>query len=200
MNAEILFILLFLVAVIGLIIFESFYQWIYRFPDRTEKQIIPYLRDVDLEELKDLLNLAQEGYLRLNLSPAAFRTEQRHRIDLTLEYYGRMSHNALLLQEWANSELQKSWKTLNRDVANAGKDLNNACIDFRIHSLMTRIRLHVWLFRIKALPFITIPCLAEVRRIGSFDLVYAYERIRQGAEKLSQTCGGNCQKQLVQGL
>jgi hypothetical protein len=200
MNAGILLTVLFLVAVIGLVIFESFYQWIYRFPDRTEKQVIPCLRDVDLEQLKDLLNLADEGYLRLNLSPAAFRKEQRHRIDLALEYYGRMSHNTVLLQEWANSEFRKSWKTLNRDVTRASKDLNNACIDFRVHALITRIRLHAWLFRIKAIPFISVPYLAEVRRIGGFDLVYSYERIRQGAERLSQTCGSNGHNLLAQGL
>jgi len=80
MNAEIFFTALFLVAVAGLLIFESLYHWIYRFPDRTERQIISYLRGVDLESLKDLLNLADEGYLRLNLSRAEFRKEQRHRI------------------------------------------------------------------------------------------------------------------------
>ncbi|SRR6266853_264915 len=200
MNVEILLTVLFLVAVIGLVIFESLYQWIYRFPDRTERQIISYLREVDLEELKDLLNLADEGYLRLNLSAAAFRSEQRRRIDLTLEYYGRMAHNSLLLQEWASSELRKSWKTLNRDVTRTSKELHTACIEFRIHALITRIRLHAWLFRIKAFPFVPIPFLAEARRIDSFDLVYSYERIKQAAEKLSQTCGGNYHDELAQGM
>lgn len=200
MNAGIFFTALFLVAVAGLFIFESLYHWVYRFSDRTERQIISYLRGVDLESLKDLLNLADEGYLRLNLSAGEFRKEQRHRILVTLEYYGRMSHNSLLVQQWANAELRKSAATRNGEVARASRELNNACIEFRTHALMTRIRLHVWLFRTKALPFISIPFLAEARRIDSFDLIYSYERIKQAVEKLSRTCGGSYQGQLAQGM
>ena len=65
---------------------------------------------------------------------------------------------------------------------------------------MTRVRLHTWLFRIKAIPFISIPLLAEARRIDSFDLVYSYEQIKQAAEKLSQACGSSYQGMLAQGM
>jgi len=200
MNVEIFFAALFLVAVAGLLIFESLYQWIYRFPDRTERQIISYLRGVDLDSLKDLLNLADEGYLRLNLSPLEFRKEQRHRIAVTLEYYGRMMHNSRLVQQWSNTEMRKSAMTRNREVARASRELNKFCIEFRIHALVTRVKLHAWLFRIKALPFVSIPFLAEARRIDSFDLVYSYERIKQEAEKLSRACGSSYHDELAQGM
>jgi len=198
MNVGIFFTALFLVAVAGLFILESLYRWIYRFPDRTEKQIIAYLRGVDLEQLKDLLNLADEGYLRLNLSAAEFRKEQRHRIAVALEYYGRMAHNSRLIQQWANTEMRKSAMTRNREAARASRELNNSCIEFRAHALITRMKLHAWLFRIKALPFIAVPFLAEARRSDSFDLVYSYERIKQEAEKLSRACGSH--GQLAQGM
>jgi hypothetical protein len=198
MNVEIVLIALFLFAVVGTVSFESLYRWIYRFPSRTEKEIIPYLREVDLERLKNLLNLADEGYLRLNLPPEAFRQEQRRRIDLTLEYYGRMSHNSLLVQQWANTEMRRSVMTRNREVTSASKELHNACIEFRIHALITRVRLHAWLFRTKALPFVPVPFLAAARRIDSFDLVCSYERIKQEAEKLSRACGSH--GQLAQGM
>jgi hypothetical protein len=198
MNVEIVLIALFLFAVVGTVSFESLYRWIYRFPSRTEKEIIPYLREVDLEHLKNLLNLADEGYLRLNLPPEAFRQEQRRRIDLTLEYYGRMSHNSLLVQQWANNEMRRSVMTRNREVTSASKELHNACIEFRIHALITRVRLHAWLFRTKALPFVPVPFLAAARRIDSFDLVCSYERIKQEAEKLSRACGSH--GQLAQGM
>lgn len=200
MNVGIFFTALFLVAVVGLFIFEALYQWIYRFPDRTERQIIAYLRGVDLEGLKELLNLADEGYLRLNLSPAEFRKEQRHRIAVALEYYGRMAHNSRLVQQWSNTEMRKSALTRNRELARASRELNDFCIEFRMHALMTRIRLHAWLFRTKALPFISIPFLAEARRIDSFDLVYSYERIKREAARLSRACGGNCHGELAQGM
>lgn len=198
MNVGIFFTALFLVAVAAFFIFEALHQWIYRFPERTERQIIAYLREVDLESLKGLLNLADEGYLRLNLSDAEFRKEQRHRIAVALEYYGRMAHNSRLVQQWANAEMRKSALTRNREVARASKELNNFCIEFRVHTLMTRARLHAWLFRTKALPFISIPFLAEARRTESFDLVYSYERIKQAAEKLSRACGSH--GQLAQGM
>src|SRR4029077_1005522 len=200
MNVEIVLAALFLLAVVGTVSFESLYRWIYRFPERTEKEIIPYLREVDLEQLKDLLNLADEGYLRLNLSPHAFRQEQRRRIDLTLEYYGRMADNALLVREWANTELRNSRKTRNREVTSVSAALNNACVEFRICTLITRMRLHAWLFRIKALPFVSIPFLAEARRIDSFDLVYSYERTNKEAGKLSRAFGSSYHDELAQGM
>lgn len=200
MNVEIFFTALFLVAVAGLFIFEALHQWIYRFPDRSERQIIAYLREVDLESLKELLNLADEGYLRLNLSPAEFRKEQRHRIAVALEYYGRMAHNSRLVQQWCNTEMRKSTMTRNREVARASSELNDFCIEFRVNAMMTRMRLHAWLFRIKALPFISIPFLAEARRIESFDLVYSYERIKQEAEKLGRACGSSHHGELAQGM
>jgi hypothetical protein len=200
MNAQILFTFLFLSAVVGLFVFKSLHEWIYRFPTRTESQVIPYLRGVELENLKDLLNLAQEGYLRLNLSAAEFRTEQRRRIDLTLEYCGRMAHNTQLLGEWANTELRRSWQTGNHDVTAISKGVLDTCIEFRLHAYFTRIKLHAWLFRIRALPFIQIPLLAEARRIGSFDLVYSYEQIKQDAEKLGAACGSAYCGQLSQGM
>ncbi len=198
MNVEIVLLALFLLAVVGTVSFESLYRWIYRFPERTEKEIIPYLRGVDLEQLKDLLNLADEGYLRLNLSTAEFRKEQRHRIAVALEYYGRMAHNSGLVQQWANTEMRKSAMTRNREAARAARELNDFCVEFRMHAWMTRTRLHAWLFRVKALPFISIPFLAEARRSDSFDLVYSYERIKQEAEKLSRACGSH--GQLAQGM
>jgi len=90
--------------------------------------------------------------------------------------------------------------TRNREVACASRELNDFCIEFRVHTLMTRMRLHAWLFRIKALPFISIPFLAEARRIDRFDLVYSYERIKQEAEKLSRACGSSYHNELAQGM
>src|SRR5260221_12822753 len=174
MSLEILFTVLFLSGVIGLFILEALHQWIYVFPVRTEREIIAYLREVDLESLKELLSLADEGYLRLNLSADEFRKEQRHRIAVTLEYYGRMTHNSRLVQQWSNTELRKSAMTRNREVARASRELNNFCIEFRVHALITRMKLHAWLFRIKALPFASIPVLAESLRIDSFHLGYFY--------------------------
>jgi len=198
MSFEILFIVLFLSAMAGLFIFEGLRHWIYGFPVRTEKQIIACLREVELENLKDMLSLADEGYLRLNLSATEFRKEQRHRIAVTLEYYGRMAHNSRLVQQWANTEMRRSAQTRNRQVARASRELDNLCIEFRMHVFFTRLRLHAWLFRIKAFPFISIPFLAEARRIDSFDLVYSYERIKQAAGKLSRACGSSYQ--LAQGM
>lgn len=200
MNVQILFPLLFLSAAVGLVLFKALYNWIYYFPSRAENEVVPYLRSVDLENMKDLLNLSQEGYLRLNLSAESFRLEQRHRIALTLEYYARMAHNTGLLGEWANTEFRKSWKTGNREANATGRDLLNACVGFRMHAFVMRVKLHAWLFQIRALPFISIPLLAEARRIGSFDLVYSYEQIKQSAEKLSRACGSTCQQELAQSM
>jgi hypothetical protein len=75
------------------------YRRIYRFTRRPPGQVIAYLRAVDLKEVKHLLDPVAEQYLRMNLTKEQFRKEQRNRMWLTLEYLGRLSHNALIMAE-----------------------------------------------------------------------------------------------------
>ncbi len=198
MSFEIVLMLFFLLCCIVSVCFESCRAWIYRFFVRTEKDVIPYLRKVEFDQLKDLLNVADEGFLRLNLSPRKFRKEQQRRIRLTLEHLDRGRHNARPLQEWGGNELRKSWKTHNGEVTAASEELINICIAFRAYAWIAAIKLHVWLIAIAALPFLPVPILGSIRRIGHLDLVCTYDQIRQAAAKLGRLCGGRYGEEIGQ--
>jgi hypothetical protein len=188
--------ILFIFLVASLIL--TVYRTLRRRLGRTFDELLPYLRPVNLEELRELLNIAQEGYLRLNLSATEFRRSQLNRLHLSRELLSRMSHNASFLQVWASVELARSWKTLNRGAKHASRELSGHCGAFRVAVLIVQLRLTLWSLRITLLPFIPIPCLAGARSICGTDLLYTYERIKAAADKLGCSCGGHYQRKLEQ--
>jgi hypothetical protein len=78
--------------------------------------------------------------------------------------------------------------------------LINICIAFRVYAWIATIKLHVWLIAIVALPFLPVPILGSIRRVGNLDLVCAYDQIRQAAAKLGRLCGGKYGEEIVQFL
>jgi hypothetical protein len=200
MAFEIVLVLLFLLCCAASVLLGSCRASIYRFFVGTEKDVIPFLRKVEFEQLKDLLNIADEGFLRLNLSPEKFRKEQQRRMRLTLEQLGRGRHNARPCQEWGGNTLRKSWKTGNREVTAASEELINICIAFRAYAWIATIKLHIWLFVIVALPFLPVPILGSIRRIGHIDLVCTYDQIRQAAAKLGRLSGSKYGEEIAQFL
>jgi hypothetical protein len=167
---------------------------------RTFDEMFPYLIEGNLEGVQDLINPADEGYLRLNLTSADFRKAQHNRVHLLRELLKRMSHNACFLQDWASGELTRSWKTMNRGARNASRELIQYCIAFRVATLLVQGRLALWSVSITVLRFVPIPLLAEARNAFGTDIPYTYERIKMSAEKLGRACGGRYQEQLSEVL
>jgi len=52
------------------------YRRVYRFRNRTEHDVAPFLVAVDLRELGDLVDALTEERLRYDLTPSEFRKEQ----------------------------------------------------------------------------------------------------------------------------
>jgi hypothetical protein len=185
---------------IALLVLFWFFKTNFRRSTRTFDEMLPYLRDASLGDVQDLVNPADEGYLRLNLSACDFRKAQHNRIHLLRELLKRMSHNAVFLQEWASGELAKSWKTMNPGARHASRELIQYCIAFRIATLLVQSRLALWSLKITMLRFTSIPLLAEARNSFGTDIPYTYERIKMTAEKLGRACGGRYQEQLSEVL
>jgi hypothetical protein len=174
------------------------YERVYRMAERTENQVIPFLRPVDLDELESVLNFGDEGVLRLNLAPQQFRKEQKNRINFAREHFGRMSHNALYLQEWARYINRRSLATRDRAARSLSQEMIELCIQLRIAMMAARFKLNLWLIRIIVLRFMPIPAMGEVRRIGYCDLVVSYKSIKDLADRLRQIGGGNQNQMLSQ--
>jgi len=185
---------------VALVVVVTWFARVFRRSARTFDEMYPYLRNAKIEEVQDLVNPADEGYLRLNLSANDFRKTQHNRVHLLRELLKRMSHNASYLQEWASGELRKSWKTTNQNSRHASRELIQYCIEFRMATLLVQGRLLLWSLRITLLRFAPIPLLAEARNAFGTDIPYTYERIRMTADKLGGACGGGYQEKLSEVL
>src|SRR5215475_5093126 len=81
--------------------------WIwFHFPDRTADDVVDFLLPVDLEKAESLLDVSTETHLRCDLSRKEFRRLQRKRIHLYVAFVHRMAHNAAVLIDWANREVE----------------------------------------------------------------------------------------------
>lgn len=181
----------------GVALLALLYRRIYWVGDRTAEEVLPFLRPLDVVQVEDLFNAAAERYLRLNLTPRQFRHAQRNRITLALEYIRRISHNALILQQWAVYEMNRARAAANRESGHLSAGLVNASVHCRMSSFVLRMRLHTWLFRIALLPFTAPPTFEVLSNFGSADLLEFYSKLRIAAVELGYYYGEVHQVKLV---
>jgi hypothetical protein len=82
---------------------------------------VEYLRAVDIEAFRNLVDPKKEKFLRANLSPAKFRKIQRQRLRAAVEYVSCAAQNAAILlpladagrrsPDPATAEAAESWLT-----------------------------------------------------------------------------------------
>lgn len=182
---------------IGLVLL---YRRTYRLTRRPPGQVIAYLRGVEPEELRQLLDPTAEQYLRLNLSKEQFRKEQRNRMWLALEYLGRLSHNALIMAEWGHYELRRTRRTHSAEEREASLELISSSLQVRVCSFVLRATIHVWLVRMTVLPFLPMPRIAGLVRMGSTDLLEFYQTMKYAAAQLSQCYGDLYREKMILAL
>lgn len=175
------------------------YRKIYWVGDRTAEEVLPYLRPLALEQVNDLFNAATERYLRLNLTPRQFRRAQRNRVILTLEYIRRVSHNALILQQWGIYEMGRA-RAANPESDHLSVGLIDASVHCRMSSFVVRLRLHTWLFRLALLPFASPPSFETLIQFGIDELLDFYAKMRIAAAELGHYYGEVHQNKLVEFL
>ncbi|HEY6252907.1 MAG TPA: hypothetical protein VI685_23355 [Candidatus Angelobacter sp.] len=197
MNLESFVPFAILLGVLTLLVAVFLYEWIYRFSERTANDVIPYLRSINLEEVKTLLDPATESYLRLKSSRQEFKRSQLKRCHLALQYVRDLAHNAKVFQEWGKYERSRSRSTQDRDVRRASLDLTIACAQCRICAVAVRMRIHYWMVKMAVLPFSAPPSFASLPRMGSVELLSYYEQIKTSAIQLSQGYGENYHQKLA---
>lgn len=197
MNLESFLPFAILLGLLALFVVVFAYEWIYRFSERTAQDVIPYLRSINLEELKTLFDPGTERYLRLNSSLRQFKKSQWKRSHLALQYIGDLGHNAKVFQEWAKFERNRSRNTQDRDARRASLELTIACAQCRICVLAVRIRIRLWLIKMAAFPFSAPPSFASLPRLGSVEMLSYYERIKALAITLSQGYGEGYHQKLA---
>ena len=173
---------------------------IYRFRNRTENDVAPFLLAVDLAELSYLVDNLTEERLRYELDPGEFRKEQLVRLRLLQEYTRWMRHNADILQEWGESSFSRRRYADEDGIRSHSLELIKSCRDFRYGARAVQLQLHLWFIRMKLFPSRPAPLLSRARQVDSFDLLFAYQGIRIAAEYLSQAYGDDCYQGLAEVL
>ncbi len=192
-----------LIAAFLVIFFVGRLVWrrIYRFRNRSERDVAPFLVRIDLRELGDLVDTLTEERLRYDLTPREFRKEQLYRLRLLQEYTRRMRHNADILQEWAEYGFNRRRYAEEDGIRSHSLELIKTCRDFRFGARAVQVQLHVWFIRMKLFPGRPAPLLSRTRQVDkSFDLLFAYQGIRIAAEYLSLAYGEDCFDDLAEVL
>jgi hypothetical protein len=96
-------------------------------------------RPVDLDAFRNLVDPAEDNYLRANLPSRQFRAIQRERMRATLEYVQNSAHNAAFLLRMGEAA------TRNADprVAQAGRELMNSALRLRAYALLFSVNLYL---------------------------------------------------------
>ena len=90
-------------------------------------------RPVDLEAFRNLVDPAEEDYLRSNLSPRQFREVQRERMRAALEYVRNAAHNAAFLLRMGEAATQNA----DPRIAQAGSQLIDSALRLRAYALLS---------------------------------------------------------------
>jgi len=89
-------------------------------------------RPVDLAAFRNLVDSAEEAYLRASLPRPQFRMIQRQRMRAALEYVGRTKHNGAILLRLGESVNRDP----NPEVATAGRELVDKALRLRMSALV----------------------------------------------------------------
>jgi hypothetical protein len=149
-----------------------------RFPKRDVDvdDVIPFLYPVDISLAESLLDPAAEFEFRWKLGPLQFREAQRKRMRLFLEVTRRMAHNSRVLVEYADAE--KNSQDPHR--VSLASTLQQKAIEVRLYSLLTGIKLRLWLL-LRSEILTSTPVLAHLRMAGDIDGLQTYNALKSAA-------------------
>jgi hypothetical protein len=188
-------------ALATLFVLRILLRRVYRFRNRTEDDVVPFLLAVDLAELSYLVDNFTEERLRYDLTPGEFRKEQLVRLRLLQEYTRRMRHNADILQEWGEYGFDRRRYADEDGIRSHSLQLIKNCREFRYAARAVQLQLHMWFIEMKLFPARPAPMLSNVRHVDdSYDLLFAYQGIRIAAEYLSRAYGDDCYHDLAEVL
>lgn len=96
-------------------------------------------RPVDIDAFRNLIDPAEEDFLRENLPPREFRAIQRERLRAAVEYVSCAAHNAAILVGLGEAARLSS----DPKIAEAGQQLLDSALRLRLYALLSIIRLYL---------------------------------------------------------
>jgi hypothetical protein len=159
-------------------------------------EIIPLLMPANLPALLEMTNPYQENYLRGHLTRSEFRRVQRRRIRVLIEITKRILSNTALVQDLGAGQLY----TRNNLMAELGEELVDAGARVRMYALLVLLRLYGRKLTLALGPFAFSPEFADLQHAVSFDLVPAYQLLKNKAAEFTLLRSAGFVEPLLQNL
>jgi len=96
-------------------------------------------RPVDIDAFRNLIDPAEEDFLRENLPAGEFRVIQRERLRAAVEYVSCAAHNAAVLLRLGEAARLSS----DPKIAQAGRQLLDSALRLRLYALLSMIKLYL---------------------------------------------------------
>jgi hypothetical protein len=162
--------------------------------ERTLDDVFPFLRALDKDEMAQLFDPMGEAYRRYRSTDYRFRREQHVRLDLAREFFRRMQHNAVIIHQWANTELRDNINKEPGYYNEREQQVITVCeraVEFRMLSriVLVKIRFLNLLHQLDKLHLAPALRVAALRKTGTADMLNLYERLKDAAAALALTYG-----------
>jgi hypothetical protein len=96
-------------------------------------------RPVDIEAFRNLIDPAEEDFLRENLPASEFLAIQKERLYAAMEYVSCAAHNAAVLVRLGEA----ARLSLDPKIAEAGRQLLDTALRIRLYALLATVRLYL---------------------------------------------------------
>ncbi len=136
---------------------------------RELPQLEGLTRPVDLAAFRNLIDPAEEDYLREHLPAGKFRAIQRQRMRAALEYVRRTAYNGAILLRVGEAARRNP----NPEVAAAARELVNNALRLRVNAMLATVVLYGRIVMPEA-------------RISVGRVTDAYENLTQGLVRLTR--------------
>jgi hypothetical protein len=152
-------------------------------------ELIPSFLPVDVEEFAGLVDPAQ-SYSRQE-------QEELRRVQLTIEYLRRMTHNAALLQRLGYAQLHSP----NQLICDLAQEMIDAGVHVRLYTFLGLLALNVWSrFRFAIGPVTRMPKMGDLEKLLSSSLIPSYELLKTKAGNLTCLKFSSLHEELAQSL
>ncbi|HXB21495.1 MAG TPA: hypothetical protein VNV88_08940 [Candidatus Solibacter sp.] len=168
-----------------------------RFKERTLDEVFDFVHPLDNQDAATLFDPQEEEQAaRFWQTRELYREEQRRRLARAQSYILRRRHNALIVEQWANTE----WSDMRRyhledeagpDLIEAILAVQKAAAEFRVACTLVLARIGLWnvLLLADKSRLLPLPSVAGLRTTGKVDLLLGYQAVKESALALARFYG-----------
>lgn len=168
-----------------------------RFKKRTLDEVFDFVYPVTNQDAETLFSAREEeAVAEFWQARELFLAEQHRRMGRAQAYILRRQHNALIIEQWANTEWSDMLKNnlqdeVGPDLIDAIVHVQQATSSFRLASSMTLSRISFWSMMrlVDNWQVLSPPSIAGLRKAGKIDLLRGYQNVRETALALASFYG-----------